>query len=249
MDQRYKIDKVKLSITNVDEAAGLIIKEAKNKRPVYVCVTNVRTTYIGNHNEQYREILNNSFLTLPDGKPLEWYARAAKINRAKKTSGPDLFENICRKTENTGLTHFLFGSTPEVIKKMQVNIKRKYPNLKIVGAVSPPFKPVEELATDEIVEQVNRLKPSFFWVGLGAPKQEQFIHLIKDRIKSSIMIGVGLVFEYQAGTVKRAPKWMQKNGFEWLYRHVQQPKMINYKNYVRNFSILPLIFKAAIKAK
>ena len=223
MNNRFKIENVEISLTNLDNAVESIVKKAESKTSGYVCVTNVRATYIGNHDPEYRRILNNSFLTVPDGKPIEWYAQLSGLKQVEKSSGPDLFNRICQLSNRKGYTHFFYGSTPEVISKMQKNLLLKFPALNIVGAISPPFKPVEELANNDIVEIINHLKPTFVWIGLGAPKQERFMDLIISRIENSILIGVGLVFDYQAGTVRRAPVWMQKNGLEWMYRVIQQP--------------------------
>lgn len=249
MNNRYHIKHVAISITDLDDAAEQITKKAGSELHGYVCVACVRSVYVANHNPEYCQILNRSFLTLPDGKPLEWYARFAGYKQVRRCSGPDLFERICQLSEHNNYTHFFFGSTPEIIKKMQENLLKKFPKLKIVGAVSPPFAPVQELANDEIVRQINTLKPTFVWIGLGAPKQEQFINLIIDRIESSLLIGVGLVFDYQAGSVKRAPGWMQKSGLEGFYRDFQQPERINRRTYSMLFSIIPLLFSAFIQKK
>lgn len=221
---RFNIENVRINITNIEDAANRIIKKAEKNEPAYVCVTNVRATYIGNHDEKYCDILNNSFLTIPDGKPLVWFAHLSGFKEVEKTSGPDLFIEICKLTEHTELTHFFYGSTPEVIEQLQKKLLLKYPELKIVGVVSPPFKPVEELAQSNIINEINQLNPNFIWIGLGAPKQERFINLIYNKVNSSVLIGVGLVFEYEAGTVKRAPIWMQNYGLEWLFRFMQQPR-------------------------
>jgi N-acetylglucosaminyldiphosphoundecaprenol N-acetyl-beta-D-mannosaminyltransferase len=244
MNERFNIENVGISITNLEQAVDDIIKKAECSEPAYVCVTNVRALYIGNHDTDYCRILNNSYLTVPDGKPLEWYAHVTGLKNVKKTSGPDLFERICQLSESKEFTHFFYGSTPQIVTKMKENVLKKYPKLKIICAISPPFGSAQELANNEIIQQINTLKPTFVWIGLGAPKQEIFMDLIVNQIQSSLLIGIGLVFEYQAGTVIRAPKWMQNYGLEWLYRHIQQPKHINRKNYHRNFSIILLIIKA-----
>lgn len=250
MNDRYKIKNVAINITDLNDAVRKIQKKAENKSPGYVCVTNVRSVYFGNHDSEFCKILNNSFLTVPDGKPLEWYARIAGLKQVKRTSGPDLFEQICQLSESKRYTHFFYGSTPDVIEKVKKNLLKKYPKLEIVGAISPPFRPVEELASDEIIKQINDLKPTFVWVGLGAPKQEHFINLVINKVTTSLFIGVGLVFDYQAGTVKRAPKWMQRNGLEWLYRNVQQPKRyLKISSLSRLFSIIPLLFKVFFEVR
>lgn len=224
MDNRFSIEKLRISNTNLDDAIRIIKQRILDEKSGYVCITNVRATYIANRDPNYCRIQNNSFLTVPDGKPLEWYARIIGLKNVRKTSGPDLFNRICQISEENNFTHFFYGSTPEVIEKIQINLKDKFPKLIILGAVSPPFRPLEELVNERIIEQINTLKPTFVWVGLGAPKQEIFIDLIINRIQSSILIGIGLVFDYEAGTVKRAPKWMQNYGLEWLFRFMQQPR-------------------------
>lgn len=228
MGKRFNISNVGFSITNLEDATDQILKKAESKDSAYVCITNVRALYFGNHENDYCRILNNSYLTIPDGKPIEWLAHLAGYKLLKKTSGPDLFSLICQLTEHTNHTHFFYGSTSDVISRMMENLKNRWPELKIIGAVSPPFKPVEELASNGIIQQINSLKPSFVWIGLGAPKQERFMDLIANNISSSILIGIGLVFEYQAGTTVRAPLWMQNWGLEWLYRDIQQPRRLPF---------------------
>lgn len=222
---RFKVKNTGISITNLDHAVTCIKNRIDLKQKGYVCVTNVRATYVANNDPDYCRIINNSFLTVPDGKPLEWYARLIGLKKVSKTSGPDLFNKICEISEGNNYTHFFYGSTPEIIEKLQNNLKKKYPQLVIKGAVSPPFKPVAELADERIIDQINSLKPTFVWIGLGAPKQERFIDLIINRIDSSILIGIGLVFDYEAGTVIRAPKLLQNIGLEWVYRFIQQPRL------------------------
>ena len=107
---------------------------------------------------------------------------------------------------------------------------KKYPELHITGMCAPPFRPLTEEEDEEIIREINAAKPDFLWVGLGAPKQEIWMAEHKNKV-SSIMIGVGAGFDFHAGTVKRAPVWMQKCGLEWLYRLLQDPKRL-WRRYV-----------------
>ncbi|MCC5842476.1 MAG: WecB/TagA/CpsF family glycosyltransferase, partial [Opitutales bacterium] len=224
LPSRYAIGKVRISATNLEEAADILLAQAQRGEPGYVCAPNVRATYIANRETDYTDILNRSLLTVPDGKPLVWYAHLCGLGHVRRTCGPDLFNRICAATEKTEHSHYFFGSTPEVIQKLETEVRAKFPRLKVVGMQSPPFAPVEVLAESGIVEEINRLRPTFVWVGLGAPKQERFIARIIDRIDASLLLAVGLVFEYEAGTVKRAPRWMQRCGLEGVARVCQQPE-------------------------
>ncbi len=101
-----------------------------------------------------------------------------------------------------------------------------YPSISIDDEVSPPFQPIDEFDVDTLALEINQKKPTFFWCGLGAPKQEKLIALLQPKLDSTICLGVGLAFEYIAGTVKRAPEWMRRSGLEWSYRLIQQPNNI-----------------------
>lgn len=235
-NQRFQLGGVGISITHLEEAANALLNKAREGLPGYICVTNVRAAYTGKIDSAYADILSNSYLTVPDGKPLEWLARLSGNKKLKKTSGPDLLIRICELSEHTSLSHYFYGSTPEVIKRMKKNLEQAYPGLNIVGAVSPDIGTAEELAKDLLLEQIVELKPSFVWVGLGAPKQERFINLVHHLAPFSTFVGIGLAFDYQAGTVKRAPGWMQKSGLEWLYRDIQQPR--RFFSFVRQLFYL-----------
>lgn len=242
MQKRFNIDQVAFSYTNLDDALEQLEKKVAKKEKAYICVSNVRATYIGNHDKGYCKILNASFLTLPDGKPVEWYAHISGYKDVKKCSGQDFFYKVCRISEKKGYTHFFYGSTPQIVEKLQVNLIKKFPSLKIIGAISPPNEAAGELANSDIVEHINHLKPNFVWVGLGAPKQEYFMDLIINKIAASILIGVGLVFDYEAETVNRAPKWMQKNGLEWAFVWYQQPRKIT-RSYLYFLYFIKLLIK------
>ena len=222
MNNRYYIDGLEIRKTNLVKAAEVLQEQAEQERSSYVCITNARAAYHAIQTPKYLAIQNASLMTLPDGKPLEIIARLRGHKEVSRTCGPDIFNEMCRLSEGKDYTHFFYGSTQEILDKMLANLKVKYPFLKIVGAVSPPFGTPEELANTEIIEHINRTQPTFVWLGLGAPKQEYVADILVKRIKQSIILGVGLVFEYEAGTVKRPPLWVQKAGFEWLYRISQQ---------------------------
>ncbi len=234
MQHRFYIDDVSFSCTCLSDAIGQLSRKVDKKEKGYICVSNVRATYIANHDKEYARVLNNSFLTLPDGKPIEWYAHILGHKNVKKCSGQDFFYKVCELSEKKNYTHFFYGSTPEIVKMLEINLRKKFPSLKIVGAVSPPYKSAKELADSDIIDCINQCQPDFVWVGLGAPKQEFFINLIKDKIGSSVLIGIGLVFDYEAGKVMRAPRWMQNNGLEWAFVWSQQPQKIkrSYKYFL-----------------
>lgn len=221
--RRYSIEKVGISRVNLEKASRFLVERAKAEERGYVCVANVRSVYRANKEQEFCRILQESLMTVPDGKPLEWYARVAGYSDVEKTSGPDLFREILKESVGNGFSHFLYGSTTLVIERMIEKLRRSFHGLNIVEAYAPPFADAKTLARSEVVARINATRPDFVWVGLGAPKQERFMHEISTRIDKGILVGIGLAFEYEAKTVRRAPRWMQESGLEWMIRFLQQP--------------------------
>lgn len=231
---RYLINNFKISNVNLTSAIAYIKNSLDNNNIGYICVSNARVAYQSNHDPEYCAIQNNSLLTVPDGKPLVWIAHNQGYKNVGQVAGNELFHALLGESAKYRYSHYFYGSTPSTIEKMKERVSHEYPDAKIVGTVSPPFQPIEEYDIDGLAEEINRTAPTFFWVGLGAPKQERLMALLQPKLKSTICIGVGLVFEYYAGTVKRAPKWARKIGMEWLVRTLQQPK--RFKMFILPFS-------------
>jgi N-acetylglucosaminyldiphosphoundecaprenol N-acetyl-beta-D-mannosaminyltransferase len=203
----------------------------------YICVSNVHTTVMAYENEYYRKIQNDAFMTLPDGKPLSIVQKLKGFKEAERVTGPDLMDELFKVSESKGYTHYFYGSTEDTLDEMKEKISSKYPKIKIVGVCSPPYRKLTDEEDREIIYNINNSKADFVWVGLGAPKQEIWMHEHKDKIQS-LMIGVGAGFDYHAGKIKRAPMWMQKLSLEWLYRLFQEPKRLFKRYSVVNFKFL-----------
>jgi N-acetylglucosaminyldiphosphoundecaprenol N-acetyl-beta-D-mannosaminyltransferase len=223
---RFRIGDILLSRTNLVHALERIDALHREGKFGYLCHMDTRTAYLARHDDSYRAIQNRSLMTFPDGMPLVWFARKQGYFDVGKVSGKDFMDAVFAVSAERGYTHYFYGSTNETIEKLRNNLIRQYPGLVVLGAVSPPFQPLENFDIDGLAGELNALHPTFFWCGLGAPKQERLIALLQPRLERTYCAGVGLAFEYFAGTVKRAPEWMQKRGFEWVYRLSQQPRNI-----------------------
>ena len=161
---------------------------------------------------------------------------------AERVPGPDLMPEVFAESEKKGYRHFFYGSTPETLKALEKNLKKTYPKLHIAGMYSPPFHPLSEEEDRKIISIINDSKPDFIWVGLGAPKQEQWMYEHQDKV-TGVMLGVGAGFDFHAGTVKRAPKWMQEWCLEWLFRIAQDPKRLLKRYLSTNFAFLFYLWK------
>ena len=222
---------VNIAITNMQETVNLIIEHLEEIRGQFICLSNVHTTVMSEKDAEYREIQNSAFLALPDGSPLALVQRLRGYRSAEQVAGPDLMPAIWKATEHTEYSHYFYGSTPETIAALEKNLRSKYPDMKIAGMESPPFRSLTEEEDRKAVERINASGADFVWVGLGAPKQEKWMYEHQGRIHA-VMLGVGAGFDFHAGTVKRAPDWMRRHYLEWLYRLVQDPKRL-WKRYVQ----------------
>lgn len=228
--QYCEILKTNINVTNMLDTVSYINDHLEELRGNYICVSNVHTTVMAYENERYREIQNSAAMALPDGAPLSRYSRRHGFPKACRVTGPDLMTEILKISSQYGYRHFFYGSTPEVLENMRKVIERDYPDTIVAGMFSPPFRPVTEAEDDEVVNLINEANPDFIWVGLGAPKQEEWMYSHSLRTKA-VMLGVGAGFDYLAGELKRAPMWMQKISLEWLYRLMQEPKRL-WRRYV-----------------
>ena len=165
-----------------------------------------------------------------------------------RVPGPDLMPEIFRLSEKEGYSHYFYGSKPETLEALKKKLIEQYPYLKIAGMYSPPFRPVTEEEDKTIIQNINEAKPDFIWVGLGAPKQEKWMAAHDGKV-SGVMIGVGAGFDFHAGTIKRAPVWMQEWCMEWLFRIGQDPKRLLPRYLDTNFSFVIDLFKEGLKGK
>lgn len=196
----------------------------------YICVSNVHTTVMVSENEEYRAIQNGGILAIPDGGPLSSVGRKRGAIRMQRTTGPSYMGEMLK---NGGCRHYFYGSTEETLEKLYSNLTYDYPGIQIAGMYSPPFHSLSEEEDRQIIEKINETDPDFVWVGLGAPKQEEWMAAHQGRVKG-LMVGVGAGFDYFAGNIKRAPEWMQKSNLEWLYRLMQDPKRLFKRYFVTN---------------
>lgn len=221
---------VNIAVTNMQETVNLIKAQIEDLQGKFICLSNVHTTVMAQEDEEYRRVQNSAFLALPDGSPLALVQRLRGYKEAEQVPGPDLMPALWKATENTGISHYFYGSSQETIDDLRAEIGKKYPGLAIAGMESPPFRPLTEEEDREAIRRINASGASIVWVGLGAPKQEKWMYAHQKKIHA-LMLGVGAGFDFHAGTVKRAPAWMRNHYLEWLYRLTQDPKRL-WKRYV-----------------
>jgi N-acetylglucosaminyldiphosphoundecaprenol N-acetyl-beta-D-mannosaminyltransferase len=231
--QLYILGNVINSFNGYRDLYDYVIKKVKQTTTKgYVTVNNVHTMMEGYWDTSYQNIINNSFLSIPDGKPLQIVGKIKGHKTIARLFGPTVLEKFIDWGRADNVTHFFIGSSPSNLSKLKDAIQSKYPGAKIVGMISPPFKPMSEWDNEGFISAINEENPDFIWVGLGAPKQERWMFDQKDAINRGIMFGIGAGFDYLAGNTKHAPGWMKNASLEWLYRLIQEPKRL-WKRYFK----------------
>lgn len=240
-----KIMNVNIAAIDMDWLLNFTKEHITDLSGDYMCVSNVHTTVMAYEDENYRNIQNGGVMAIPDGGPLSSVGKYRGFITMSRTTGPSYMENIFKISVKNGYKHFFYGSTENTLKKIKIHVSKNFPEVKISGFYSPPFRQLSSSENDAVISMINELSPDFVWVGLGAPKQEIWMAEHQGKVKG-FMVGVGAAFDYLAGNIERAPMWMQKNNLEWLYRLVQDPKRL-FRRYLN--TNLKFVWHAMIKGE
>jgi N-acetylglucosaminyldiphosphoundecaprenol N-acetyl-beta-D-mannosaminyltransferase len=195
-----------------------------------VCVSNVHATIEYRRDEHLRRIQNGSFLTIADGQPVVYYGRLEGVTGIERIMGPDIMTAILEAPECRERRHFFLGGMPETLAKMETNLRARFPDMKIAGMLSPPFRKMSAEEEESQRREILSTLPDYIWVCFGAPKQEYWMEANRSYFRNRLLLGIGAGFAYHAGELKRAPLWAQKLACEWVWRLAQDPKRL-WKRY------------------
>ncbi len=224
---------VGISALSLDLAVDTVAQALQSEHKGYICVTGVHGVSEAQKDPAFRAILNHSFLTTPDGMPMVWMGRVQGFHHMTRVYGPDLMLRVCELTRSGNFSHYLYGGGPGVAQELKARLERRFPGLRIVGACTPPFRPLTPDEEQDLEREISTLKPDIFWVGLSTPKQERFMAEHWRTLDSRLFLGVGAAFDFHAGRMRQAPLWVQRSGLEWLFRLACEPRRL-WKRYLKN---------------
>jgi exopolysaccharide biosynthesis WecB/TagA/CpsF family protein len=194
-----------------------------------------------NDNPALRAVLNAGMVE-PDGVPLVWLGRRRGA-RMERVCGPDFMPALVKAGIPLDRSHFFLGGPPGLPEALASRLGKIYPGLRVVGAVSPPFRSLTSEEDEALVAQINAAKPDFVWVGLGAPQQDLWVASHRSRLNAAALLAVGAAFDFHAGTRRRAPQWMQRSGTEWFFRLAMEPRRLARRYTVVNARFLQLVIQ------
>jgi N-acetylglucosaminyldiphosphoundecaprenol N-acetyl-beta-D-mannosaminyltransferase len=226
-----------IDVVTVDGAVRRIAAWANERASRVVCVCNAHSVVSARQDPSFAAALAAADLATPDGAPVAWMLRRLGAADQPRVSGPDLMLAYCDHAAALGEPIFLYGSTEASLAALRSNLEGRWPGLVIAGAVAPPFRPPTPGEDAVDVERINRSGARTVWVSLGCPKQELWMAAHRGRVQA-VMIGVGAAFDFHAGTLRRAPRWMQRSGLEWLHRLLGEPRRLWRRYLVTNTAFI-----------
>jgi len=200
--------------------------ERPGGRTRYIAVTSVHGIITSVLDPSVRRCINRADVATPDGMPVVWALRSFGCRAQERVYGPTLTLALCAMAEKRGHSIFLYGSRPETLDSLKDNLLLQYPNLRIAGSFSPPFRPLTEDESAEILQRITDSGAAFVFVGLSTPKQELWMAAHAPQLDGMVLVGVGAAFDFHAGNLRQAPPWMQRSGLEWLFRLLAEPRRL-----------------------
>ena len=232
-----KVLQTNISEIDINQVSEILNSSTKNR----VAICNANTLVRSVRNVGIRNSINNFTIKAPDGFPV---AKALSFLTKQKFSRVDGYKVFLQTIENgldQGTKHYFFGNNDEITQLMIDQLIKRFPNVKITGYLCPKFMSANELV-DKYKDEIESINTDVIWVSLGFPKQELFIDALCNEIDTTAnFVGIGAVFEWVAGTKKKAPEWVANLGFEWLLRLLQDPKRL-YKRYLIDNTLFILYF-------
>jgi N-acetylglucosaminyldiphosphoundecaprenol N-acetyl-beta-D-mannosaminyltransferase len=229
---RVNVLGVEVSAIDPQTAIGRIREWIDSDLRHYVCVRDVHGVMQSQRDPELMRIHREAGMVTPDGMPLVWCGRLAGADWMRRVYGPDLMLSVCGESEIAEWRHFLYGAGDGVADELAANLRKRFPEIQIVGTHTPPFRDLTEDEVQHTVEMINAASPDIVWVGLSTPKQEHWMSRFRGALDAPVLIGVGAAFDMHAGRVPQAPMWMRRSGLEWLFRLSVEPRRL-WRRYLR----------------
>lgn len=224
---------IQIDALNWEDALSRLLAWGRERQSRYVAISNVHVVVTATRDAAYSAVINTADMATPDGEPVAWMLRRLGFAEQTRISGPDLMWALCERCAAKGMPVYFYGSTEATLASLETHLHEALPDLAIAGLESPPFR---ALTVEEDVAAVARINDSgagIVFVGLGCPKQEFWMAAHRGRV-NAVMIGVGAAFDFHAGLVRRAPRWMREHGLEWMHRLWSEPRRLWRRYLVTN---------------
>jgi N-acetylglucosaminyldiphosphoundecaprenol N-acetyl-beta-D-mannosaminyltransferase len=218
---------IPLAVSDYDEVIDWMGEMIAAGQPGYVTAAAVNLVMCAREDPATRAAVLGATLAVPDGQPLVWALRLLGHERATRVYGPDLMARFCARAARTGTPIYLYGGrSREALLLLESRLRERFEGLRIAVGFSPPFRELTGPERERVVEEIDASGAQIVWVGTGQPKQELWMHQMRPLLAAPLLVGVGAAFDFHAGIVSQAPRWMQRRGLEWVYRLSREPRRL-----------------------
>ena len=224
--KKFDVFGVGISATTYDEAQEAVLRAARQRQSATVTHISSHGLTMAARDKNFRAIINDFDIAAPDGQPVRWSLKwFHKQPLPDRCYGPELMIRLCRAAAKEGISIYLYGSSEDVLERLEKNLKQQCPGLIVAGSESPPFRALSQEETEAAIARIKDSGAGLIFIGLGCPRQDVFAHAHKQAIRG-VQLCVGAAFDFHAGNKKMAPRWMQRHGLEWFYRLTQEPSRL-----------------------
>lgn len=225
----FKVLGVRVNGVQIPGVVETVRQWIRDRGPArFIAVTGMHGVMEAQQSKEFRQVLSDADLVVPDGTPLVWMGRRYGFNLRRRVYGPELMETFLRETRGA-YRHFFYGGAEGVADQLAVVLQKKF-GIQVAGAWCPPFRALSTAEENEIATLIEETKPDIVWVGLSTPKQERWMHAHR-HLQAPVMIGVGAAFDFHTGRAVQAPVWMREHGLEWLFRLLSEPRRL-WRRYI-----------------
>ncbi len=218
---------IPIALTDYAGTMDVMDEMVERRHPGWVCAAAVHSVMVAREDAVMCEALTKATITVADGMPVVWAANVLGEHLPNRVYGPELMRRHCERSAEAGHRVWLYGGRDQgALVQLALSLRRKHPGIRIVGGYSPPFRALTAEEELSIIHQINDARPDVLWVGIGVPRQERWMVRMREHLEVPVMCAVGAAFDFHAGRVSQAPRWMQERGLEWTYRIAQEPRRL-----------------------
>ena len=226
---------IKVHPLTLNDFVSFIRTSLQNRNQLVQFGVNSATVNEARENDEFRRVINSADLINLDGMSVVWALRYLGHKVPERVATPDLADSVLAMAADEKFSVFLFGATDSVLAQCKANLNLAYPELRIAGLRNGYYQPEEETL---IIEQINQSGADILLIGMSSPKKEFLFDKYRDMLKVYYVLGVGGYFDILSGRTKRAPRWMQEKGLEWVFRLIQEPRRMWRRYLIGNNKFL-----------